>query len=355
VSLPKDPKSDGFEIERSPREGGADSERTPLPGTIPPPTPSPTRTTPIGSRTPVPRRDPVSRRAAEEEVVPPAPAWPRVRRVFLLLGLVLAATIAWTMFNPEFGTVERAWPWDVALGRVEGAEAWSEARVLAAEASVFAVLLLVACLLPRGRSRGILGAVVAGLGFAATMTHARGATPALHVAVALAAGAVLWLAAPRLANRPRPGARVLLAAALAVVAVMVLVPVPSQSGVETSRAASLLDSLRSPPEGTGLLDVLWNPEGIEVSLAVLVLALGLVAFLGLGGRWSGGAAALLAVLLVLLAPLRVFVAGMDGEGEGSALQEGLRGAVEQLRAGLGPFLLPLVAAVLDVARPDPSP
>lgn len=239
-----------------------------------------------------------------------------LRRVLYLAAALLPLFEVYVGFHPDHGTVSRSWPWDL----VRDGFAWDQPRALAATRLLLAgSSLLLACLRP-SKGRGYAALVLGGVALAM-----RGDDAALSVvAVAITAGAVLALRG----GGADGATRWLLAAGLALLATRFLLPASEDDGTPLVRLWE-----------TGL-----DARNLALAAVVLLFATGLVALLGIRGRWAGVAALVSLAVLVLGVPLR---AALEALPKGAP--ESLQAPAEAL-ATYGSAVMALVVAALIDAR-----
>jgi hypothetical protein len=351
-----------FEGPDPPPTRPAEDLRTPTSPSAPP-TPPPAATPTATPGRPARRARPPAGPTSTEVLTPPPLGV--LRRVSYLLGAAMAATVLFVWLNPAFGIREpRVWPWEVFFVTGEdGARAfdlsWTSDQALAVEWALATVALLVAALMPAGRARGTLAIGTAALAFAIFYVKKDEAVEdyfATATAIAPLVAGVLWLrAAPG-----RPGGRAVLAAGWLVAATGLLLPYPLRSELEAGgRAAThelefagFVREVTDPPPHLTTFRVLTNPPAVAVYSFAGAMLVGLLAFLGLGGRWAGWAAVFFLFGYVVCFPIRHWSVGVWPSADSTAepsWEESLRLTVLHVQLRFIPFLFPLTAAILDLA------
>ena len=274
-----------------------------------------------------------------------------------LVGAVLAVGLAFLWHNPERGQVSHDWPWVVLRNLWEGRGPALHADYALVLLGVAALLLLAAAMAQPGRARAVVILVVTGLAAALFVPQTAKASLLL-----LAGGCIVGALMPGPLKGQPAGRWGLLWFGVGVLAVLLWLPSSSlltrgmpgyglawQEGPGSSRtlfepvyeeiaiARRTVDELAAAPTLDDALEVLRL--GWTVVAALLLGAVGLLAGLGLGGRWARWVATTI-LWLVLVG----CVAGLWVDSHHLWIE-----------ASLVPFVGPLAAAIGELVGPDPAP
>ena len=277
-------------------------------------------------------------------------------RTYYAVGFGLTAMLLWIQFNADFGTAARTTVWEL----FRTASTWDKVYALAVFLLVSAAGYLLAAVMPAGPTRGLLGIAVGLLAFVTLAPKPEDLLEfMLPVSTAVLVGTLL-------ATRGGLARTRVMIIALALLTSLFFMPVPAQRLAEGgasptsygSEAAGLVDVYLNPP--ADMEDSRWQVFLIKIgsTFSLFIYLVGLLALLGLGGRWSSWAGGLLLSGLVIGWSLVAYFHGSAGD-VAHPVWRGLAnlGAVWQL--WFLPFLLPLAAAVTDLvdhpAAPDERP
>ncbi len=273
---------------------------------------------------------------------------------YYAVGFVFSVVLLLSLYNPTWGVLAKVWPHDV-LGAGPFAFEWNEhtTRILALLSLTVATCL--ALLMKPGRTRGII--VLAALTLVLSRFQPLASNLYGHIlpiAIALTAGALLV--------RRRTG-RTVLFLGVVLVAGQMLMPWDSARAMRKNQVSSAyvstlqttIDYYGNPPEEF-LQDGGWPRVVMQLlpqTIGLAILAIGLLALLGLGGRWARWTAGCL-MLLVFVGPLiHMWLAGLDrgNPDDLSAWQLGLGQIARELHASAMAYALLIAGVVADIGRP----
>jgi hypothetical protein len=321
-------------------EGARGESRAPAAGQAPP------RGASRSAETPPPLRTPVG----------------LVATICLALGALLTICLWLGQLNPNFGVLANLWPWQLFHETPDGgaiAFVWDRYRAFALCVPVFGLAYLCAAIARPGRWRGAFTLFITFLAFISFLQEgAEEYFLAGMAAAALLAGAVI----AREGVRGGQGGRGLVFVGLVLVAGQLFFPfprLPSQEmegrEVSSTEYRAMFQSLRlvvERPEGTTLGDAIKDPAFAVVLSMSLIFLLGLASLLGMGGRWMAGSGAILLFVLTLAPVALIFVRGYGTPpATQTPVEAGFALVASWLQSRFGAFLLPLGAAMIDIARP----
>lgn len=237
--------------------------------------------------------------------------WITSSTTFYLVAFLMGTLMVLSLFNPHWGAIARAWPHEVFAS--DGTWVWGTVQAQAAATLLILALLILALLLPKGRTRGVLAVFAAGIGMVAFQAGSTLlASWVLPLATALVGGTLLVRSQD--AGRSQ---RAVLLVALAVLAANLFLPWDPETIEQRelkpgyhSTATVQIDMLLSPPEelmtdfGDGDEATRVPAKGyarilllsVPQTIGLLMLLVGLVGLAGFGGgwaRWVAGSALLI--------------------------------------------------------------
>ena len=296
---------------------------------LPPPRPGLQRT-----------REPPPRRLPNDPPPDPLVNWILAPTTYYLIATLTATAGLFAWFNPTFGLAMEAWPWE-AIGFIGKADLPASSAVLLVGLFLASLGGLIGCCFGRRALRPGWMATAFLLPYLARPD----ASDLFLLPAAFTAG-ILMSGAPPRARRGH------LFSSLVVLGGALFFPLPAAAGAPyASIATSAIETVRAFGDGS-TSTLAATADLIPVVVALGILTLGGLAWMGLGGnyiRWSLG-------ILLLVGYAIVAASGIDGgaplatRAELSGWQAGLVGFAETFRgAGLA-LLLPLTAAVCEWQR-----
>lgn len=294
---------------------------------------------------PAPTRPGTARVVRRKAPEPPAPTptaggLPFLFRpgFLLVLGAVVLAVL-WSGSLFSKATASAGWPW--TLFQTEGGAVtfrWDAAHVFTALGAFFAVFFLLTPFGPAIRSRGatVLTVVALGLVILPPLTI----LDRMVALLGLAAAAIL----AREGLRDGEGGRGFVFVALLLLGACLFFPIQPPGEAYDAVALSVGERLFvDGPFG----DVILEPQTAVVLLSAVMLALALLSWIGLGGRWMVWAAG----VTLYIGVFGTLALAWHAAGDASTCQEGLAALVIGLPAVFLAFTLPLAAGALDASRP----
>lgn len=309
------------------------------------PAPTPAR----GPEHPVERRGAAARPAARRAARGPAPTAESTapshglpflfRPGFLLVlgALVLAVLWAGGLFSGPDASAD--WPW--TLFQTEGGAVtftWDAAHVFTALGAFFAVFFLLTPFGPAIRSRGATVLTVAALGL--VIFPPMTILDRMVVLLGLAAAAIL----AHEGLHGGSGRRAFVFVMVLLLGACLFLPIQSPGDAFDAQALRVGNDLFVDGD---FGEVLLQPRTAVVLLSCVVFAVGLLSWIGLGGRWSVWVAGI-ALYLGVFGPM--LLAWRASGADYATCHDGLRSVVQGLPAAFLAFTLPVAAGAIDAAR-----